>query len=504
MTKAVLRARWCTNRWAVELSQSLLRSAMDRLSHRTDLNIYVQKVLRQYESDCSTSESSRYYNADDSRRNQVAVLECYFPLYLEFTTTEDGSGIFFADDTDDENTVTLFEFTMTFGGAGAERHQRLQSSGQYAWNGPKPDDEPFSSFMTDIIANTVDVTVKQRDEFWTPLSCIYTESVDDPYGGECERLQWRFNFRQKVAVDYLLSPESLPFQISSEIFRRAIKQDLTAYSDPAYYGISSYEPRYIHHLFEIDPTSMPREEPSVLHWASRACERIRAFAHIYQQERVEQRRVNAYSSEFSLSGRSNTRTKQVLAKYTFDVEVRMIRYLKTGEPPYSLNHPAPHLHNAITQLGEILGPEVDMAADDEEPLEGDSSDEEELPIEHYSKGPNPPELGFLHQDDYRGSTTEARDETEDGQASISSSPQEDDLESAYPGVDTKPSGWFENGSFAIEVLKGPAESVRTSLDSIALQLREGGRISWLSADDCKIPAQFVADYKWYKAPRQCR
>lgn len=499
MTKAVLRSRWCTDRWAVEFSQNLLDVAMHRLSQRTDLNSYVRQLVRNYQAESSATATSAGYESANMWRQTVADLDCYHPLHLELTTTETETGIFFADDTDDENSITVFEFTMTFCGAGMERHEQLRPSAKYdSGRGLKPVDEPFSVFVNSIITSTMDTDEKQRDEFWTDLGRIYTGPLQDMYG-ECERPHWRFNFRQQVAVDYFLAPERLPFRISSEIFRQAIRMDLDVHFDSYYYGISAYVPRYVHHLFEIDPTSLPREDPVVVRWASNACYRIRLFAKVYQGERLQ--RLDDGEDE-PWPGRANQRRKQVLAKYTFDVEVRMVRYIKTGQSPYPPDDPAPHLQNAITQLGEILGPALDVATEDERLPEAETDGEEEQLIPQSIQGPNPPELSFLDQDDYRESPRGTEDEKDDDQTSTSSSsPQPRNVFTLDHLDDSrKPPEGFENGSFTIEVVKDPVESVLPSLDRIGLELRQRGKIYWLSPDDCKIPAQFVDDYKWYKKP----
>ncbi|KAK5057614.1 hypothetical protein LTR84_011614 [Exophiala bonariae] len=477
MTKAVLRSLWCTDRWAVNLSQSLLNAAMYRLSQRTDLNTYVREVVRKYQSDSSTAVTSAGHDSSNLWRQTVASLDCHHPLHLEFTTTEGATGIFFADDTDDENTITLFEFTMTFCGAGSERHEQLRPGGRYtSGRGLNPVGEPFSVYVTSMIMNTMDVDATRRDEFWTGLDRFYAEPLSDIYGGECDRLHWRFGFRQQVAISYLLSPEKFPFRISSEIYRRAIDHDVGLLLNTWAHSLSTYVPRYVHFLFEIDPMSMPRQDPIILRWAHDACYRIRLFGQVYQQERLE--RLDDGEDE-PWPGRTAQRRQQVLAKYTFDVEVRMVRYIKTGEPPYPPNDPAPHLQNAITQLGDILGPSLDIAAEDEEEIAVN-------PLED----PNPPELGFLQHDDYRTKPRRPEDDQEDKE-------KEDEGLDASPLLSLES---FENGTFTMGIIKDPVESVLPSLDQIALELRQRGKIYWLSPDDCKIPSQFVKDYKWYKEP----
>jgi hypothetical protein len=497
ITKAVLRARWCTYRWAQELSRSLLSAAVDRLSRRTDLNTCVQEVLRQYAVASTDDRVERYFSASDSRRNEVASLECSYPLHLEFTTTEDGSPIFFADDTDHENTITLFEFTMSFCGAGSERHEKLQHPDQFGWLTPKSSDTPLSVLINRIIISTMEVDAKNPQQLWADLSQIYEEPIKDEYGEDCDRLYWRFNFRQQVAMDYFLSPERAPFNIPSRIFQRAAAFDLTF--QPSYdrnSGIEWYTPRYIHHLFEIDPTSMPREDPTILRWASHACTRIRHFGYAYQKDRLQLRDSREYFEDSPME-RLHTYRKQAMARYTFKVEVRMIRYLKTGETPYPLDCPAPHLHNAITQEEQTFGPGVDIAGDDEADIEEETFDQEVLATldrqhrEQIYFGPNPPELSFLDDNDYRGDKN-SPDDDQTSNASANFEPERD--------INTEPSNVFENGSFAIEVVDHPGKGVIPMLDRIGLELRQRGKIYWLSPDDCKLPSQFVEDFKWYKKP----
>lgn len=498
MTKAVLRAQWCTNRWAQEFSRSLLSAAMDRLSQRTELNTFVQEVLRQYAVDPPDGGVGRYFSAHDSRRNEVASLEWSPPFHLEFTTTDDGSGIYFADDTDRENTITLFEFTMSFCGAGSERHEKLQHPDQFGWLTLKDADTPLSVLINRIISNIMDVDDKNPEQFWTELSRVYDVPIKGPCGEECDRLYWRFNFRQQVAIDYLLSPERIPFKIPARIFQRAAAFDLRF--QPSYSRRSElewYTPRYIHHLFEIDPTSMPRKDPIMLRWATQACRRIRHFGYAYQRDRLQQRDSREYFEDYP-ADRQDIYRKQVMARYTFEAEVRMIRYMKTGENPYPLNCPAPYLHNAITQVEQTFGPGVDIAGDDEPGIEDETFEEEEFAAlerqhkENVCFGPNPPELSFLDDNDYRGD----KNSLDDDQTSNAS----EDFELEHDGIGSEPLNVFENGSFAIEVVNDPVKSVMPLLDRIGLELRQRGKIYWLSPDDCKLPTQFVTEFKWYRKP----
>ncbi|KEF62343.1 uncharacterized protein A1O9_00315 [Exophiala aquamarina CBS 119918] len=509
ITKAVLRARWCINSWVLEFSRNLLSAAVDRLSQRSDLISYAQRVIQNYKVDLSDTNSRKFWSAHNDRRNEVASLEGSHPLQLEFTTAAEGSSIFFADDTDDENSITMFQFTMTFCGAGLERHECLSFLGMDGDRMFRVADKPFSEYMNLLICNTTGINDKETERFWTDLGRVYRGPVGDDWYEECDRLYWRFNWRQQVAIDYFLSPENSPFRIPSLTFRRAAVSDLRNRHCPERRdGIGHhFRPCFIHFIFEIDPTSLPRKDPIVLRWAVRACERIRHFGDAYQRDRIEHREHGVYDEgdwEYQ-----STRRNQVFAKYTFDVEVRMIRYIKTGENPYPPDCPAPYLHNPITQLEATLVPGIDMAGDDENDIvEDDYSDEEEIAAlnrwhrEQICFGPNPPELGFLDHDDYRDQRVIEHDGN-DSDAGALESWEADNLGDPAPEQDWDvegPPNVFENGSFEIQVINDPAKDphVAPLLDPIATELRQHGKVYWLSANDCHLPSQFHSDFKWYK------
>lgn len=511
IAKAVLRARWCINGWVLELSRSLLRAAVDRLSQRTDLNSYVQRVIQNYKDSLPDHQSRICWSSQDNRGSTVASLEGSHPLQLEFTTTVGGWPIFFADDTDDENTITLFQFTMTFCGAGLERHEYLKFYGMDGEWMFQVADKPFSEYMNRLICDTMNTSDKDVGQFWTDFARIYRGPVGDDWYEECDRLYWRFNWRQQVAIDYFLSPETSPFRIPSHTFRRAAVSDLMLRrrcerrEGTGYYFI----PCFIHFLFEIDPISLPREDPILLRWAVRACQRIRYFGDAFQRGRISHREHGVYN-EGDWDYQS-ARREQVFAKYTFDVEVRMIRYIKTGENPYPLDCPAPHLHNPITQLEATLAPGIDMAGDDEPDIvEEEYSDEEEIAaLDRWHKeqirfGPNPPELSFLDRGDYR---EERGTDDDDKDSDLDSSEfwKANDLGLAIPDqdsdIDKSPSG-LQNGSFEIQVVNDPAKDLEPFLDRIATQLRRRGKVYWLSANDCHVPSEFVSEFKWYKRPNQ--
>ena len=536
IAKSVLRSRWCINGWVLEFSRCLLKAAMDRLSQRTDLSRPVQDVIRSYQA-TQADKSPRnnrytdYWSFNESRSNTIAALDASYPLHIEFTTTANGSPIFFADDTDDENTITIFEFTMTFCGAGLERHETLNFGDMEGEIMFRVAEKPFSEYMNSLIYNTMGISKTDVEWFWTDLARIYRGPIGDVWYEECDRLYWRFNWRQKVAIDYFLSPEQSPFRIPAQTFRRAAVSDLRSRRHCERRGELGYYfiPRFIHFLFEVDPISLPREDPILLRWVVRACQRIRHFGDAYQRDRITHRDLGGYhEGEWDYQ---SIRRNQVLAKYTFDVEVRMVHYVKTGENPYPLDCPAPHLHNPITHLEATLVPGIDMAGDNEPNIvEDDYSDEEEIASldrwhrEQVRFGPNPPELSFLDHDDYRvqrvpddddkASDSGASESWEDNNLGI---PKEvEDLEeSVYWETNDlgiaalhrrdntlKPVDDFENGSFEILVVNKPVGELEQSLDRIATELRQPCGPYWLSRNDCELPSQFVSDVRWYKKPKK--
>lgn len=522
----------------VDFTESLLDAAVTRLSQREDINRYVRDIIDQFQRRVPGQpqhggRANYQLSSRCGRWNQAyALLGCSGPFSMECLATEDESPIFFADDTDDENCVTLFQFTMTFCGAGAEKHQELQMDDNEwsAWLS-KPDDEPFVHIVHDVIKTTIrddtDGANADAGPFW---ACL--ESICARYFNPVDSYEWdrrgRFLFRQQVAINFLLSSERQPFRIPALIFRRAADQDLRYERSYWPYDplLSQVAHTYIHQLFEIDPTSLPRGDPLIQQWAVVACQRIRHYTTPYQQYFLH--RVIGDDDGNGAMARDYDRDRQWLGRYLVDVETRMLRYIKTGEAPYGADHPAavaPHLHNPIEEFKKRCSGVADTATyaaeHEPEPETFDSHEEGEAHAERYMRsladGPMPTVLSsFLDESDFRRlSVLHACDPREvhyalvededfgDGDITsygVSRSAVEAAVAAANGDGDDDGETQPKSESEPDETVVDWAADPDATLDHIAGSWRGETAPPWWTGSDSRIPRSLIDDLTWYKAP----
>ena len=171
--------------------------------------------------------------------------------------------------------------------------------------------------------------------------------------------------RETLAIQYFFYPEDQAFKVSPRLYRAAAIADLKL-EWPIYTRRGSYVP-VLHVLFEADPFSLPRTDPTLLAWTARARKRIVDFydhMELLRNEVEHQREMRL--GTLKTRDRNKYLSIKLEHKYRYEQDWKIINYITTGAmgdtPPNGL---APKFTEPLAWLGERLSPSPKALAEAE-------------------------------------------------------------------------------------------------------------------------------------------
>lgn len=164
--------------------------------------------------------------------------------------------------------------------------------------------------------------------------------------------------RETLAIDYFLWPDDQRYKISPRLYRAAAAADLKL--EPPIFRRRGCYLSALYVLFEIDPLSLPRTDPALLCWAGRARRRIMNYRGVLVdlKEDVDKMRQVRGGGILRNSDTNRFRALKLDNKYCYDMDRRILRYMKTGSLTVKVDNRAPSFAEILPWHGEQVKPSV--------------------------------------------------------------------------------------------------------------------------------------------------
>lgn len=269
MTKAVLRSRWCTCGWTLDLFISLERNELTRIvgslpktKRKFLLDLIAAKLPK---SDGSLGVC--HWEGPSDVFNLLGNSPERYGNYLGALSQEVEIRSFKA----------MFMQCVPLTVASKSRFSTKFSECSRAAS--------FRSFIEAFLREE-GTRWDPRGDLWPTVECIAQRSILDLEDLNFEEDMSKEWLRYMIAVDYFFHPEDHPFKISPSAFRHAAILDAMDY-DVRLDSVLDYQIPCVLHLFEIDPLATPREDPVLLQWARLHDAFIHSFKSLYNASRHE-------------------------------------------------------------------------------------------------------------------------------------------------------------------------------------------------------------------------
>ncbi|EXJ75967.1 uncharacterized protein A1O5_00475 [Cladophialophora psammophila CBS 110553] len=205
-----------------------------------------------------------------------------------------------------------------------------------------PDNTPFPR----VIEYYIGLNIEGRKP--TTSSLDVWEFLENRAVWATRNSQW---LRETLAIDYFFRPDDQPFKVSPRLYRAAAAADVML-EHRIFKRRGSFVPA-LYVLFSIDPLSLPRTEPAFLVWAAKAYARVSCFR--WQLEAL--RRIIARATtagKLSTRNENHYRTIKVERKFSYEMDVRILRYVETGSLETIPDAFAPDFNAPLRWHGERL------------------------------------------------------------------------------------------------------------------------------------------------------
>ncbi|KAK4935704.1 hypothetical protein LTR10_023287 [Elasticomyces elasticus] len=246
MTKAVLRARWCTCGWTLNLIISARKERLDRIARSMSQETrqgFLELMVKLPEFDDSLPNCQWDDGVDNF--NLVDYAPEHDDPYLGALSQK----------VDDSALKAMFMQCVPINAA-SDSHfgTKFADSSREA---------PLKMYIEAYLREEV-ARWDSHGELWPTLDCLAQRSFRDLTLEEETSKDW---LRYMIAIDYYFHPEDHPFKISPSAFRQAAILDACDYNDNPEHILDYQIPRVLL-LFELDPLSTPHRDPALLRWAA--------------------------------------------------------------------------------------------------------------------------------------------------------------------------------------------------------------------------------------------
>ncbi|KAK5055664.1 hypothetical protein LTR69_008038 [Exophiala sideris] len=383
LTKAVLGSRCCSwervKSWLSEnlkyaITQTLQMGKCDN-SWREDMQRFMQG-----QSDIVRMQGRAWWTKDEQQRD-IQLETNMWDIRLEHDSDR------YEDEWEQEE---------------EEREEKMQNCAP-----DFPEDAPFR----DVVQMYMGLEGQEMES--RPQSLDFFELLEKRAVQATRNAHW---LRETLAIEFFFWPENQPYKISPRLYRAA-----AAAGEKLEYPLVDQRGSYLsalYVLFEIDPLSLPRTDPALLCWAGRARRRVVTYRSVLGDLAMEV--VDKREDRGGILRNSDTyrfRALKLEHKYCYDMDVQILRFMKTGSLTVSVDSRAPSFAGPLPWHGERLNPSS-TALDDAERMAGFGTDPYDIDIfdddldddgtlgswltravdeKRALKGP----LKFLHEDDYR-------------------------------------------------------------------------------------------------------
>lgn len=353
MTRAVLNSRWCT--WAhvkLWLLHNVKYAATQLLKSTTSCNRreWIEEYLQGGSTDVESLFGLCWSGEDEQKRSWQLEPD---PFDVRLTRDTDIDDDPWRRDAEHDRDYHQDPFT-------AEWHDELVLQCQMrifgavtigeekkqTWVPDFPDDAHFRR----VVAEYSGLTIEKMKP--PPSTFDFWQLLEDRAVRATRNSHW---LRETLAIDYFLSPEDQPYSVSPRLYRAAAAADLRLAS-PIFFRRGSYLP-VLHVLFMIDPLSLPRTDPMVLAWAAEARGRVLECRDNLMDIRDEiEELLDEQDGRLRDTDRNKYRARKLELKQSFEMDLNVLRYMKTGSPTIKVDAFAPAFAEPLPWLGERLNP----------------------------------------------------------------------------------------------------------------------------------------------------
>ncbi|KIX07928.1 uncharacterized protein Z518_02582 [Rhinocladiella mackenziei CBS 650.93] len=358
MTRAVLNSRWCTwsqvKSWLVHnlkyAATRLLESAEPDNS-RPQIEKFIQGRV-----DVDTLFGRCWWAKDEQSRSWQLEPDIFDIRLTRDADIYDDPLDQEADDDEDYmqdsftaewNTELILQCQMRIFGVVTIGEEKRQS------HVPDfHDDDPFRRVVEEYSGLNIEKMKPQ------PLTLDFWQLLDERAVRATRNSHW---LRETLAIDYFFSPEDQPYHVSPRLYRAAAAADLQL-EHPMSCKRGSYVP-VLYVLFSIDPLSLPKTDPILLAWAAKARSRVLDFHErlVVIRDLIEDLREEQHGT---LRDRHRNRYRAIKLeyKYNYEMDLKILRYIKTGSLMMKVDTFAPDFAEPLGWLGERLNPSPEALA----------------------------------------------------------------------------------------------------------------------------------------------
>lgn len=335
LTKASLNSRWCTWQWVQDMMHFMLLKAIDDFEARTPAKV-VKEASRENMEHIRAGGTKglslvtrAFYENLNNETDSVLVLQPYIfdikisempPTWLEGDDPEDEE---YHDLDDQMDLWRVSRWHMKFLGV-IEPARGVIEDFDFDYE----PESPFAEILTDLYG----LDDLSFNDFHSALAIFAKEA--EHYRQVLQAI------RYALALDFYNYPEDIPYRVSPSLYRAMAVDDIIDKKNVSF--LSDHFTR-VQTVFQIAPSSFPRDDPVMQYWACWARERLDGFGDAIENTEWDMDDSSARFDSMDLSdalrGALKAREAHLAAHLCmnlferFHVDHSILRYIKLGYLP---------------------------------------------------------------------------------------------------------------------------------------------------------------------------